>query len=166
LLESSVPGRQRMADAPESLVQPRHEALLASTVIGCLSTLRHTDGRISTNPVSYRWNGAQIEISTLKGRMKYKNMVADPRATLCVVSPRDPMHYVEMRGRVRLVDDPDRSLFAAHFRATSGGIEPPEGMDAPGAERVMIYLTPEQVSSPQMYGGQFDDFGEKFYSRD
>ena len=96
---------------------------MASTVIGCLSTLRHTDGRISTNPVSYRWNGAEIEISTLKERMKYKNMVADPRATLCVVSPRDPMHYVEL-----------------------------------------IYLTPEQVSSPLLYGGQFDDFGEKFNS--
>ena len=150
-----------MADAT---LKPEHVELLNSTVIGCFSTVRHNDQRVSTNPVSYRWNGEAIEISTLKGRMKYKNMVADPRATLCVVSPRDPMHYVEVRGAVRLVDDPDRSLFSAHFRATSGGIEPPEGMDPAGSERAMIYLTPEQVSSPVMYGGQFDDFGEKFHS--
>ncbi len=150
-----------MADAK---VKPEHVEVLNSTVIGCFSTLRHNDQRVSTNPVSYRWNGAEIEISTLKGRMKYKNMAANPQATLCVVSPSDPMHYVEVRGSVRLVDDPDRSLFTAHFRATSGGIEPPEGMDPPGSERAMIYLTPEQVSSPVMYGGQFDDFGEKFHS--
>lgn len=155
-----------MADNPESLIKPEHEEVLASTVIGCLSTLRHKDGRVSTNPVSYRWNGKEIEISTLKGRMKYRNMVADPRATLCVVSPADPMHYVEVRGSVRLVDDPDRSLFTNHFRTTSGGIEPPDGMDPPGAERAMIYLTPEQVSSPRMYGGRFDDFAEKFHSGD
>lgn len=155
-----------MSDSPNQLVKPQHEDVLASTVIGCLSTLRHKDGRISTNPVSYRWNGSELEISTLKGRMKYRNMVEDPRATLCVVSPTDPMHYVEIRGSVRLVDDPDRSLFTAHFRATSGGIEPPDGMDAPGSERVMIYLTPEQVSSPQMYGGQFDDFADKFHAKD
>lgn len=155
-----------MAGSPKPLINPRHEAVLNSTVIGCLSTLRHRDGRVSTNPVGYRWNGSEIEISTLKGRMKYRNMVADPRATLCVISPQDPMHYVEIRGRVRLVDDPDRALFKAHFRATSGGNEPPEGMDAPDAERAMIYLTPEQVSSPELYGGQFDNFAEKYPTQD
>ena len=71
-----------MPDNTEPLIKPQHEEVLASTVIGCLSTLRHKDGRISTNPVSYRWNGSEIEISSLKGRMKYKNMVAEPRATL------------------------------------------------------------------------------------
>ena len=152
-----------MADAPQPLIKPEHEAVLATTPIGCFSTLRHKDGRVSTNPVSFLWNGSEFEISTLKGRMKYRNMQAEPRATLCVVSAKDPMHYVEIRVSVRLVDDPDRSLFTEHFRKTSGGIEPPEGMDAPDAERAMIYLQPEQVSSPKMYGGVFDDFGEKYH---
>ena len=144
------------------LITSQHEAVLATTVIGLLSTVRHKDQRISTNPVSYLWNGTEFEISTLKRRMKYHNLVANPQATLCVVSARDPMHYVEVRGSARLVDDPDRALFTAHFRKVSGGVEPPEGMDAPDAERVMIVLTPEQVSSPKMYGGQFDDFEDKF----
>ena len=151
-----------MADTPKALITPQQEAVLATTVIGLLSTLRHKDGRISTNPISYLWNGSEFEISTLKGRMKYRNMAANPQATLCVVSAQDPMHYVEVRGSVRLVDDPDRALFTAHFRKVAGGVEPPEGMDAPGSERVMIILTPEQVSSPKMYGGQFDDFEDRF----
>ncbi|MDX1734365.1 MAG: PPOX class F420-dependent oxidoreductase [Halioglobus sp.] len=146
----------------QSLIKREHEAVLATTVIGCLSTVRHNDGRVSTNPVSYLWNGTEFEISSLKGRMKYRNLLANPQATLCVVSAADPMHYVEVRGSVRLVDDPDRGLFTAHFRKVSGGVEPPEGMDPPGAERVMLFLTPEQVSSPKMYGGQFDQFEDKF----
>jgi PPOX class probable F420-dependent enzyme len=151
-----------MAEDKKDLITPQHEAVLATTVIGLLSTMRHNDQRVSTNPISYLWNGSEFEISTLKGRMKYRNLVANPQATLCVVSAQDPMHYVEVRGRVRLVDDPDRALFIAHFRKVSGGVEPPEGMDPPDAERVMIILTPEQVSSPKMYGGQFDDFEDKF----
>ena len=152
-----------MSDSAEPLIKPQHEAVLSTTVIGCFSTVRHNDGRVSTNPVSYLWNGKEFEISTLKGRMKYKNMAAEPQATLCVVSAKDPMHYVEVRGTVRLVDDPDRALFSTHFKTVSGGVEPPEGMDPEGSERAMIYLTPEQVSSPKMYGGQFDDFGEKHH---
>ena len=153
-----------MADTPKAQIKPEHEAVLATTVIGCLSTLRHKDQRISTNPISFLWNGSEFEISTLKGRMKYRNLVDRPQATLCVVSAQDPMHYVEVRGSVRLEDDPDRTLFTAHFRKVSGGIDPPDGMDSPDAERAMIYLTPEQVSSPAMYGGQFDDFSDKFHS--
>ena len=30
----------------------------------------------------------------------------------------------------------------------------------------MIYLTPEQVSSPELYGGQFDNFAEKYPTQD
>ena len=148
--------------ADTSPIKPHHERILATTVIGCFSTLRHNDHKISTNPVSFLWNGSEFEISTLKGRMKYKNLVKNPQATLCVVSAKDPMHYVEVRGTVHIEDDPARELFTAHFRKVSGGIEPPEGMDAPDAERVMLFLKPDRVSSPVMYDSQFDDFGEKF----
>ena len=36
------------------LISEQHEAILATTFIGLLSTLRHRDGRISTNPVGYQ----------------------------------------------------------------------------------------------------------------
>ena len=142
------------------MISEQHEKILATTVIGSFSTLRKKDGRISTNPVSFLWNGKEFEISTLKGRVKYKNLAANPQATLCVISGEDPMHYVEIRGSVRLVDDPDRGLFKAHFRKVSGGVEAPPGMDPEGSERAMIVLTPEQVSSPVMYSGTFDNFEE------
>lgn len=138
------------------LINRKHEAILTQTFIGALSTIRHNDGRISTNPVSYIWNGKEIEVSTLKGRMKYKNLVANPSATLCVISPQDHMQYVEIRGSVRIVDDPDRDYLRYQFKKLAGE-DLPEDMDPPGAERVVLYLLPEQISSPVLYGGRFDN---------
>lgn len=137
------------------LIKTQHEELFKNTPVGILSTIRHNDGRISSNPVSYLWNGEELEISTLKNRMKFKNLVANPSATLCVMSPLDFMQYVEVRGIVRMVDDPDREYFLYHFKTRSGQ-DAPEGMDAPDAERVTLYLRPEQVSSPVLYGGRFN----------
>ena len=138
-----------------SLVKPEHEALLSQTPLATLSTIRKKDGYITTNPVSYIWNGEEIEISTLKHRMKYKNLLANPLATVCIVSPNDPMKYVEIRGQVRFVDDPEREYVRQAFKKISG-VDMPEDMDPPNAERVTLYLRPEQVSSPVLYGGRFD----------
>ena len=138
-----------------ALVKSEHEAILSQTSLATLSTIRYNDGHITTNPVSYIWNGEEIEISTLKNRMKYKNLCANPLATVCIVSPSDPMKYVEIRGRVKLVDDPAREYIRAAFEKVSGH-KMPEDMDPPNSERVTLYLRPEQVSSPVLYGGRFD----------
>lgn len=53
-----------------SLIDEHHKAILAATFIGALSTIRHNDGRITSNPVSFIWNGKEFEVSTLKSRMK------------------------------------------------------------------------------------------------
>ena len=138
------------------MLNERQASVLDSTFIGILSTVRHSDGRISSNPVSFIWNGVEVEISTLKSRMKYRNLVANPAATFCVVSPEDHMRYVEIRGTARLVDDPDKSYLRSAFRQLTGE-DPPQDMDPPGAQRVTIYIRPEQVSSPAMYGGRFEN---------
>ena len=64
------------------------------------------------------------------------------------------MQYVELRGKVRLVDDPDKRYLRHNFM-TLMGVEPPVDLDPPEAERVTIYLSPEQVSSPVLYDGRF-----------
>ena len=138
----------------------QYDALLRSTFFGMLSTIRHTDGLISTNPVGFVWDGESIRISTLKSRLKYKNVLANPLATFCVISPKNPMSYVEVRGHATVQDDHDRSFARLQFMTGSGGQEPPADMDAPHAERVIIQLQPSQVSSPKLYGGRFDQMAE------
>lgn len=143
-----------MSEATTNPLTQAQESILETTFIAMLSTIRKSDGRVSTNPVTFLWDGAEIGISTLKNRVKYKNLVANPQATVCIISPEDHMQYVEIRGSVRLVDDPDRSYLRHNFM-TLMGVEPPEDLDPPDAERVTIYLRPEQVSSPVLYGGRF-----------
>lgn len=134
----------------------RYDALLRSNFIGLLSSIRHNDGLISTNPVGFVWDGERIRISTLKSRLKYKNLVADPRVTFCLMSPQNIMSYIEVRGYALLEDDPDRSFSRLQFMAGSGGQEPPADLDPPHAERAIITIRPQQVSSPKLYGGRFD----------
>ena len=147
-----------MSEAPIKPLTDAQESILKTTFIAMLSTIRERDGRVSTNPVTFLWDGSEIGISTLKNRVKYKNLVANPQATVCIISPEDHMQYVEIRGSVRLVDDPDRSYLRHNFM-TLMGVEPPDDLDPPEAERVTIYLRPEQVSSPVLYGGRFHKDG-------
>lgn len=150
-----------MIDRPsdEVAIAQEHQELLTSAIYGTLSTIRAKDGLISTNPVAFVWNGERIRVSTLKSRVKYRNLVADPRVTFCVVSPTDLTRYVEIRGKASLEDDPDGSFMREQFRAGMG-VDPPEDLDPPGAERAIIHIHPLQVSSPRIYGGRFEGLGE------
>lgn len=131
-------------------------ALLDANSLGMMTTRRTRDGRMSTNPVGYVWDGECVRVSTLKSRMKYRNLVADPSITFCVVDQNDLTRYVELRGQATLEDDLDRSFLREQFRRQSGGSEAPEDLDSPDAERVTIRIHPEQVSSPVLYGGRFE----------
>lgn len=147
-------------NAPKDTVEipATKHALLEENFIGMMTTVRHKDGMLSTNPVGYVWDGKQIRVSTLKSRVKYQNLLADDRICFCVTSPKNVMDYIEIRGVATLQDDPDRSFHDKQFRRGSGGMEPPKDMDPPGAERVTITIHPTQVSSPTLYGGRFDNF--------
>jgi PPOX class probable F420-dependent enzyme len=128
--------------------------LLEENVTGVLTTIRHSDGLPSTNPVGYIWDGAQVRISTLKSRVKYRNLCANTAVAFCVISPKDNTKYVEVRGRATLEEDPDRVFLREQFRHGTG-MDPPEDLDPPGSERVIITIDPEQVSCPVLYGGRF-----------
>lgn len=112
---------------------------------------------ISSNPVGYLWDGEFIRVSTLKSRVKYQNLLADSRIALCIVNAGNVMDYIEIRGHATLADDSQRDFFRRQFMAGSGGVEPPEDIDLPGAERAIITIHPYRVSSPSLYGGRFDN---------
>ena len=141
---------------PDEIAIPAaHAEILAGNGQGLLSTIRHKDGLISTNPVAYVWDGACVRISTLKSRVKYRNLAANPSVTFCVVHAADPTRYVELRGNATLEDDPDREFLRRQFRETSGGAEAPADLDPPEAERAIVRIHPVQSSSPLLYGGRF-----------
>lgn len=144
----------------EIRIPEQHHKLLDKSLIGIITTVRHNDQRLSSHPVGFVLDEGVIRISSLKNRMKYKNILADSRVCFCVVSAKNVMEYIEVRGIATIKDDTDRSFARRQFVEGSGGKEPPADMDPPDAERIIISIHPEQVSSPTLYGGRFDQLQE------
>ena len=117
-----------------------------------VSTVRHRDGLISTTPVSFDWDGEFVRFSTLKSRVKYNNLLANPQITLCIISPGDFTRYIEIRGTAELTDDPGGEFNLAIFQRLTGMEEFP--YDEPDAQRVTVKIIPSQISTPSLYGGQ------------
>ena len=135
-------------------IPEEHHQLLNTQHFGMLTTIRR-DGMLSTNPVGFVFDGDKIRISTLKSRLKYTNIQNDSRVAFCVQSFTNPMHYLELRGHASLEADHDRSYFRTQYMTGSGGQEPPEDLDPPGSERVIITIHSSMVSAPTLYGGRF-----------
>jgi PPOX class probable F420-dependent enzyme len=149
-----------MSQKIEVEIPGQYHPFLEAHFLAMLTTLR-PDGMLSTNPIGYVWDGRHIRVSTLKSRMKYKNILRDDRICFCVQSPTNPMDYLEVRGHATVEDDPDRSFFREQFMRGMGGEEPPADLDPPDAERVIIVIHPKQVSAPKVYGDRFDDLPER-----
>jgi len=47
----------------------------------------------------------EIVFSTIRGRVKTRNMERNPQVSLCAFDPSDPYRYVEVQGVVSLTED-------------------------------------------------------------
>lgn len=144
-----------MAPTDTVAIPEPSRAILAANSLGILTTIRAKDGLPSSNPVGYVWDGESVGISTIASRVKYRNILANPTVAFCVVDQADHTRYVELRGRATLEPDPDRRFLDRQFRRQSGGQGAPPDLDAPGEQRFVIRIHPQQVSSPLLYGGRF-----------
>ncbi|MEZ5503386.1 MAG: hypothetical protein R3E50_12335 [Halioglobus sp.] len=133
-------------------VPDSHLDILEQEFLAMVSTIRHQDGLISTNPVSIDWDGEYIRFSTLKQRVKYKTCWPIRKVTLCIISSKDTTRYIEIRGMAELTDDPEGAFQQAMWTRLTG--EGKFTLDPPGAERVIVKIVPEQISTPELYGGK------------
>jgi PPOX class probable F420-dependent enzyme len=58
------------------------------------------DGSPQVTPVWFDVAGGLIRVNTAEGRTKCRNMKKRDRVALVIADPRDPFHYVQIRGRV------------------------------------------------------------------
>ena len=142
------------AELPEASIPDTHAGILETALTAMVSTIGHKDGLISTNPVAFDWDGEYIRLSTLKSRVKYRNLLANPQITFCALHAKDLSRYIEIRGHAEVSEDPDGSLNRELFNRITGKDWP--NLDEPGAERVIVKIVPTQVSAPALYGGRFD----------
>ena len=76
-----------------------HLALIDGPFTVVLSTVL-PDGQPQTTPIWCNRKGDFIFINVMKGFRKEKNMRANPKVSLLAYDPRNPLHNIEIRGRV------------------------------------------------------------------
>ncbi len=100
------------------------------------------DGMPHASPVWFTHDGEHLFVSTTNDRQKFRNVRDRPIASITIVDPDRPFHYLEVRADVALEDDPAfelRDRLAARY-----GIDPAT-LDPVGTVRVGMRLTPRQV---------------------
>ena len=101
------------------------------------------DGRPQLSVVWIRRDGDDLLVSTVVGRRKHRNLVADPRATVLVYDDADPYHYVEVRGSVSMTEEGGRALIdelCDKYRGIT-----PYPWDGPQNVRVVVRISPDKV---------------------
>jgi PPOX class probable F420-dependent enzyme len=113
------------------LLDAPHTAILSTT---------NRDGRPQSSVIFVKPADETVVFSTIRGRLKTRNMERDPRVSLLVLARSG--RYVEIRGHVDITDDPDKALLHEMYeRYMDGATPPPE----PDAERVIVRIHPEKL---------------------
>lgn len=109
-----------------------------------MATIR-ANGSAQLTPVWYHWDGEQFLISVTKERAKYKNLVRDPRMSLCIDDVTGYTYYVaEGTAKIREADiwDDTRKILVK-YRGEEGGATYLEQLKK--QNRVLIVLKPTRV---------------------
>jgi PPOX class probable F420-dependent enzyme len=101
----------------------------------------NADGRPQSSVVFVKRDGDTVVFSTIKGRLKTRNMARDPRVSL-LVADKSGARYLEIRGTVEITEDPEKRLLYEMYDRYMGGMTPPP---EPEAERLIVRITPERV---------------------
>ena len=120
-----------------------HKDLLGKKAFANLATVS-AGGAPQVTPVWFDTEGDLIRINTAKGRVKDRNLRANPAVALSVMDPDNPYRYVQVRGRVTEVTE---SGADAHI---DGLAKKYMGVDRyphrrPGEVRVIFKIKPERV---------------------
>ena len=107
------------------------------------------NGSLANNIVSFNWDGEYLRFSTLKSRQKYKNLVADQRVAVCIVDPENAWRYLEIRGRVEIEEDKDRTFINSIAKKYMDMDEYP--YDRPDDERVTFTVIPSRVRAEYVH---------------
>jgi len=104
------------------------------------------DGSLHVTPVWFDYDGDYVRINSVKGRVKDRNMRNQPRVALCIVDPKNPYRYLEIRGRVAEITEEGA---AEHIDALARKYMRTEKYPhhTPAEVRVLYRIAPEHIST-------------------
>lgn len=84
-----------------------HRALLKGPVTATLATV-NPNGVPQLTPVWCNHDGTYVNLNSVKGRLKDRNLDREPRLSLMLVNPANPYHWMTIIGHVvRVIDEDD-----------------------------------------------------------
>jgi PPOX class probable F420-dependent enzyme len=104
----------------------------------------NADGSPQTSVVWITRDGDDLLISTVKGRLKERNLRRDPRASVSVFDKDDPYSYFEVRGSVTFTEEGGFKLINDLSHRYKG--EDFTGDIGTDRVRVIVRIKPEKVS--------------------
>ena len=107
---------------------------------------RMTDGSPQVSPVWVDTDGDHIVVNSAKGRLKDRNMRADPRVALSVTDPDNPYSAIMIRGRVVKITEAGADEHIDKMAKKYLGQDKYPGR-TPEEVRVLYYIEPERVST-------------------
>ena len=130
---------------------PVHRALLEDPVTAVLATIKKS-GSPQLTPVWVSHDGERINLNSARGRLKDRNLRARPTASLLLMDPNNPYHFVTIDGVVDEIideDDPEKGHLAtenidAHAEKYMG-TKPYPLRDPKGEVRVLYKLRPTKI---------------------
>jgi PPOX class probable F420-dependent enzyme len=129
-----------MAEIPAS-----HRDLFEKKAFAHVATVS-ASGIPQSTPVWVDFDGTHVRFNTARGRVKDKNLAANPRVALSITDPDNPYRYIQVRGRVVEMTEQGAD---AHIDALAKKYL---GQDRypfrrPGEVRVTVRITPERVQT-------------------
>jgi PPOX class probable F420-dependent enzyme len=89
---------------PSKTLRPAEREFLEKPYVGVVTDLR-TDGSPHTTVVWVDVDDEGVSFNTARGRLKERDLVADPRLSLLVVDPSDPYRWISVTGEAALLDE-------------------------------------------------------------
>ncbi len=125
---------------------PAAAALADRPVLAAFTTLRPS-GAPHTTPVWIAREGDELLVNTAKGRVKARNVEHDPRVSVCLVDPDDPMNALAVEGTVVEVttDGADELIDALSLKYTGNATF---GARVPGQVRLTLRIRCDRVLLP------------------
>jgi PPOX class probable F420-dependent enzyme len=115
--------------------------LVQAPNFGTITTLLR-DGSPATHVMWVDCDDDYILLNTETGRAKYRNIERDPRVSVAVWDQDDPIHYVEVRGRV--VETITGPKARAHVDALSQKYDGKPYAGQIKTERVILKIAPDR----------------------
>jgi len=126
-------------------IPEKYRDLFERPTFGSLATVM-PDGTPQVTPVWLGYDGTNVIINTAKGRVKDRNMRANPNVAIAVMDPDNPYRYLEVRGKVvQITEEGADAHIDAQAKKYLGQEKYP--FRQPGEVRVLFKVEPSRFSS-------------------